>query len=220
MTIALDKFKDETATRLDKLSYADFVEFAFDRDLSDNVWYYSFDAYIFGNTNVTAQHLITLFRAPEVLEKYTPRQIEQGLYFVTSLLCDIKFDGLFWDTRLPFERREELIFANYDLFARFFAHHKTENICFMWWDVLAYGYYMANGKAEDEDGERVQQAMFETLKKILEIDSGDCQESALHGLGHLKHAETEQAIKDFLRRHRASQELKDYAQACIDGTMG
>lgn len=212
--------KEETATRLDTLSFAKFVDFAFDRGLDDENWYHGFDGFKFGDTSVAAAHLITLFRAPEVLEKYTPRQIEQGLDFIANLLCAVKFDGLFWDTRLPFELREELIFANYDLFARFFAHHETEHVCFMWWDVLAYGYYMENGKPADEDGARVQQTMFETLKKILEIDSEECRQSALHGLGHLKHAETEAAIKDFLRRHPVSQELKDYAQACIDGTMG
>lgn len=221
MTIALDRMKEKTATRLDTLSYAEFVDFAFGHNLDDSVWYYSFDGYKFGNTNVVVRHLITLFRAPEILaKKFTPRQIESGFYFVASLLCAIKFDGLFWDTRVPFEKREELIFANYDLFSKLFAHYETENICFMWWDSLAYGYYMENGKAADEDGARVQQVMFETLKKILEIDSEACQKSALHGLGHLKHAETEPTIKDFLRRRRVSQELKDYAQECIDGTMG
>lgn len=210
----------EATVSLDRLSFEQFLKFGFDRTLEDQFWYHSED-YLLGNPTHTTRHLIKLFRAPEILaEKYTPRQYEQGLYFVANLLCYIKFTGLFWDTRVPFDLREELIFANYDLFERFFAHHETEHVCFMWWDVLAYGYYMENGKAEDENGERVQQAMFETLKKILEIDSEACQKSALHGLGHLKHTKTEATIKDFLRRHAVSRELKDYAQACIDGTMG
>jgi len=212
--------RSDAGISLDCLSFEQFLKFGFDRTLEDRCWYHSED-FLIGNPSHTTRHLIKFFREPEILSgKYTPRQIEQGLYFVANLLCYIKFTGLFWDTRLPFELREELIFANYELFARFFAHHETEHVCFMWWDVLAYGYYMENGKPADEDGARVQQAMFETLKKILEIDSEACRQSALHGLGHLKHPETEKTINDFLRRNRVSQELKDYAQACIDGTMG
>jgi hypothetical protein len=78
---------------------------------------------------------------------------------------------------------------------------------------------MQDGISADEDGKEVQQAMFETLKQILEIDSEDCQTSALHGLGHLKHPETEVTIKGFLKRHSVSGKLKDYANACVAGTM-
>jgi len=222
MSISLDRIKPATATRLDKLSFEQLLDFAFDRSLADEFWYHEEEnEFSFGETSVTTRHLIKLFRQPEILlERYSAEQVEQGFWFVTYLLCFIKFDGLFWDKRLPFSLREDLIFSAFDLFSRFFAHHPSESICFMWWDSLAYGYYMENGQPEDEDGAQVQQAMFETLKKILTIDSEECQKSALHGLGHLKHPATEKTIQDFLRKNRVGKELEEFAHKCIEGTMG
>lgn len=155
-----------------------------------------------------------------MFEKYSSEQLEQGFWFVSGWLCLVRFRGLLWEKRLPLELRVELVKSMFDLFNRLFAVNAFNTICFMWWDIIAYGYYMENGKPEDEDGAKIQQAMFETLRRILELDTEECQKSALHGLGHLKHSEMEKTIKDFLRRHIVSQELKDYARLCIAGTMG
>lgn len=220
MSVYINKFNPQTSPRLDRLSFEQFLDFGFDRGLEDQFWFHS-EEFLLGDTEVAARYLIRLFRAPEILtEKYSPWQIEQGLRFVTNLLCFIKFDGLLWDKDLAFSLREELIASTFDLFARYFARHPTDTVGFMWWDIIAYGYYMENGQPEDEDGARVQQTMFETLRKILEIDSEECQKSALHGLGHLKHPETEKTIRNFLRGRRVSSELSEYALRCIDGTMG
>ncbi|HEX8734953.1 MAG TPA: hypothetical protein VF721_06515 [Pyrinomonadaceae bacterium] len=207
------------SVRLDKFSFEQFVEFVFNPQ-TDHILFISGE-YSYGNPSVTLRHLTRLFRRPEfLLDSYNPNQLEKGFFYVVPyLLCEVKFYGLLWDKRVPLSLREECISSMFDLFARFFAVNPLEHSCFMWWDGLAYGYYMENGAAADEDGIEIRQAMFETLKRILEIDSEDCQKSALHGLGHLRHPETEKTINDFLRRHKVNQKLKDYAYACIAGTM-
>mgnify|MGYP001596870939 CR=1 FL=1 len=218
MSINLDRMKGEASIKLDELNFELFVDFVFNRTQETER---GFDEYKFGDTKVTTDHLIRLFCNPEfLLEEYNVEQIEEGFEFITGLLCFVQFDGLLWDKRLLFSLRKELISAMFNLFSRLFAKKSFGTIDFMWWDILAYGYYMENGQPEDEDGAKIQQSMFETLKQILEIDSQECQKSALHGLGHLKHSETETTINDFLRRHLVTDELRDYAKLCIDGTMG
>lgn len=208
--------------RLSDLPFEQFVDYIFEHPVTNPAWYQTDKGdFTFGSGKVIVQDLIDLFRQPEFLfDKYSFEQLEQGFWFVSGWLCLVRFRGLLWEKRIALELREELVRSMFELFSRFFAVNALENICFMWWDIIAYGYYMENGKPEDEDGAKIQQAMFETLRRILELDSEDCQKSALHGLGHLKHPETEKTINDFLRRYIVSRELKDYAHLCIAGTMG
>lgn len=207
------------SVRLDKFSFEQFVEFVFHPQTAPRLFIGG--EYSYGNPSVTLEHLTTLFRKPEfLLDSYSSNQLDKGFFNVVSyMLCEVRFHGLLWDKRVPLSLREECIFSMFDLFSRFFAVNPLEHSCFMWWDGLAYGYFMENGAADDEDGIKIRQAMFETLKRILEINSEDCRKSALHGLGHLRHPETEKTIIDFLRRHKVNQKLKDYAYACIAGTM-
>ncbi len=210
------------SVRLSELSFEQFVDFIFDHPVTEPAWYQTDERdFSFGSGSVTVKNLIALFREPEFLfQRYATEQIEQGFWFISEWLCLVRFRGLLWEKRIPLELRVELVESMFDLFNRFFSVNPLENICFMWWDIIAYGYYMENGKPEDEDGAKIQQAMFKTLRRILELDSEECQKSALHGLGHLKHPETKKTITDFLRRHIVSQELKDHAHLCIAGTMG
>jgi hypothetical protein len=83
----------------------------------------------------------------------------------------------------------------------------------MWWDSLCYGYHSGN-KKRSNGGEQLfmQDLMFETLVEILALDSEYCQAAALHGLSHLHHPETEEAIHFFLaQRPKLDEELRQYA---------
>ena len=62
--------------------------------------------------------------------------------------------------------------------------------------------------------------MFEALVQILRLDSVPCQRAALHGLGHLRHRETEKAVEDFLARNpNLPEKDRAYARTCAGGTM-
>ena len=60
----------------------------------------------------------------------------------------------------------------------------------------------------------MQDVMFETLSRILELDSPTCQGAALHGLGHLHHPDTEQLIRRYIERNKSiDPALREYALA-------
>jgi len=65
---------------------------------------------------------------------------------------------------------------------------------------------------------RIQNAMFETLSKILKLDSVDCQSAALHGLNHVFHPETKSVVKNFIESNPdLSDEFVEYATLCANG---
>jgi hypothetical protein len=85
----------------------------------------------------------------------------------------------------------------------------------MWWDALAYDWHCGN-RARSNGGEdlAMQDVMFDTLVRILSLPQRSCQEAALHGLGHLHHPDTENAVQRFLNSGNAiSADLKEYALA-------
>ena len=60
----------------------------------------------------------------------------------------------------------------------------------------------------------MQDVIFETLAKILELDSLRSQADALHGLGHLHHPQTEQLISKYIASHpEITPDAKKYALA-------
>jgi hypothetical protein len=60
----------------------------------------------------------------------------------------------------------------------------------------------------------LQDVFFQTLAKILAIDSETCQGAALHGLGHLHHPQTKELIQRFIDEHPSlTPERKEYALA-------
>ncbi|HEX8474005.1 MAG TPA: hypothetical protein VF666_08230 [Pyrinomonadaceae bacterium] len=210
------------AIDITELTFEEWVEFIFNHPVTKPAWHWSDEWEYYASDGVKlVRYLIRLFREPSFLfERYSREQLEQAFWFVPTLLCFVSFRGLLWQKNLPWKLRRELIVSIGDLFERFFAVDALETSCFMWWDVLAYGYHMTGGKPEDKNGARVQQAMFETLKRILYLDSRDCRMSALHGLGHLKHPELEKTIDEFLAAHTdLDEELKKYALQCRMGEI-
>lgn len=109
----------------------------------------------------------------------------------------------------------------YDLFKNLFNIDPLKTSCNMWWDPLAYDFHPMKRRTRNNEIERqIQDAMFNTLKSILELSSEECRLSALHGLGHLQHPETEMVIKNHLKiNNMASEEYCHYANACIAGDI-
>jgi hypothetical protein len=91
-------------------------------------------------------------------------------------------------------------------------------------EQLEQGFWMLISGAEPSldpmEDRRVQEAMFSALTKILAIDSLSCQLAALHGLGHLRHPNTETAIRTYLARSPTlAEDHRRFAVACITGDM-
>lgn len=156
-----------------------------------------------------AKNCIELFKRPELLlEKYTNEQIEQGFEFILG--ARVLITMWLWDKNNNSQIRREFIFSMKSIFDEIFTKIKLENLCFMWWDYL-------RGFGNDKDLQ-VFDWMFETLSPILEIDSTNCQLSALHGLGHIEHREKKNLIENFLRRNPNFAD-KDYAISAIEGKV-
>ena len=156
-----------------------------------------------------AKNCIKLFKKPKILlETFTNEQIEKGLEFILGV--DAFITMWLWDKNNNPQIRREFIYSMKNVFTEIFTEIKLENLCFMWWDYL-------RGFDNDKDLQ-VFDWMFETLSQILEIDSTDCQLSALHGLGHIEHRGKKNLIENFLRKNPNFAD-KDYAIAAIEGKV-
>lgn len=205
------------------VSFDEFVEFMFDHDVisfpehvnaGPGPWYWHAD--VDYDPHEVAGFYVRLFSEPEfLLSRYTPAQLEQAFWAIPSANIECSIEHIIWDTRIPFELRESCVRSMHDLYARFFAKQPLETSSNMWWDGLAYDWHCGN-RARINGGEdaTMQDVMFETLVKILQLPQEWCQAAALHGLGHLHHPDTEAAIQGFLRATPGiDAELREYALA-------
>jgi hypothetical protein len=103
----------------------------------------------------------------------------------------------------------------FDLFSHLFATESLDTSVQMWWDSICYDWHSGN-RNRDRGGEdlQMQDVMFQTLTRILWLDSDSCQGAALHGLGHLHHPETQELVDRYLREHPSLTKGRvDYALA-------
>lgn len=166
-------------------------------------------------------NLTSIFRNPQPLRRrYTRDQMEQGFWFLISGATGALEDVL-WDSSVPWNNRALLIASTVDLYRQLFAHDPLDTSAYMFWDALAYGYCVPTRHPEsDVEDSRVQGAMFAALQQILAIDSVPCQLAALHGLGHLRHPNTEHVICLYLERNPIlTTAHRSYALACITGDI-
>ena len=91
--------------------------------------------------------------------------------------------------------REECVRSMYFLFRELFIDESLQTSVCMWWDSFCYGWHGGNRKrSRGGDDLLMQDGMFETLSRILALESDICQGAALHGLSHLHHPKTETII--------------------------
>ena len=101
------------------------------------------------------------------------------------------------------------------LFERLFSKDSLDSSVEMWWDSLAYDWHCdIRSRTNGGEDASMQNVMFETLSRILELDSLACQRAALHGLGHLHHPDTEPLIRRYIDRNKdIDAALREYALA-------
>ena len=86
--------------------------------------------------------------------------------------------------------------------------------CYMLWDMDGLECPAINGDTD------LLTLSIDVLSNALRIDSIACNESALHGLGHLAtshRALTSPPINEFLRRRNLPPEIREYAEAAKAG---
>jgi hypothetical protein len=76
----------------------------------------------------------------------------------------------------------------------------------MWWDI-GYGdcssYWRTDSSFKKREypedvRNRLKQANFETMIRVLQLESLRCQKAAIHGLGHSSHPDKEKALRQYL----------------------
>jgi hypothetical protein len=151
-----------------------------------------------------------LFRGARVLlPRFSPAQIDQGLWFMFSGGSEW-FTALLADRDLPWAARRAVIRAIYELYDGLLTHIEVDQSGYMLWDLLL-------GKFDDDYTE-IADTCFETLVRILNLPQAECQRAALHGLGHLEHVQTARVVSEYLRDQAPSDpELREYAGEVLRG---
>jgi len=195
----------------DNLSFEDWLNFVFDSKWSSS----KYEDYVEledlgGDIDVFVKNCIKLFENPAfLLENYDSEQLEGG-FFGFILNPKVSLNWWIWNKENSPDLRRQFIFSSVNVFKQVFTKNSLKNSCFMWWDSL-------RDFSEDKD-RQVINWMFIALSQILEINSLECQMSALHGLGHIEHGGKKKLIEEFLRKHRNFAD-KDYAMAAIVGNI-
>jgi len=200
------------------ISFDNFVQFLFARsvpaDEKADPWYWHVEVTF--DTREIAEHYIKLFTDPKfLLSAYSKPQLEQGFWAIHSGNLDCSVARIIWIEELAFAVREQCVRSMFHLFEQLFSIEPLDTSAHMWWDSLCYDWHCGNrSRAQGGEDQAMQDVMFETLARILELDSPRCQGDALHGLGHLHHPETEQLVERYIASHPAIEpELKKYALA-------
>jgi hypothetical protein len=196
---------------LDKYTFEEFVAFVFDHPIKGRKWYLSRRWKCYGTPETMLQHLTQLFQEPEfLLERYTKGQLKQGFWYIGLHVGE--FQNWLWDEQIDWAIRKRYILSMPLLEQKLFARFPLDETCFMWWD-----FYRC---FDDNPPPHVTEAILDALERTLQIPEKHCQESALHGLGHLEHPRKAEIITAFLTAHpNLPNALRRYALAALTGDI-
>lgn len=196
---------------LNNYSFDEWVKFVFDHPVSEPAWYWD-DAWKWeGDPHLLLKYATGLFSSPVfLLQEYGPEQIEQGFWFLLGSAG--KLDHWVWAKEIDWSIRKACIGSMVNVFQQLFVKNPFGETCYMWWDLLC--------EFRGEGDPQVRDAMLESLRRVLKIESHGCQISALHGLGHLTHRDKKKVIQEFLKIHSTiDQKTKEYAREAIEGKV-
>jgi len=208
-------------------NFEDWVKHIFDHEVRPKHWCFELDAPFFrAEPETILEYTSLLFEDPmPFLSGFTNAQLGAGLWHLISPshgddMCALNSEGI----DLP--KRQRVVRSFVPLFKQLYAQRCSEHLshidepgadplnasCYIWWDVLPL---------IPEKTRELDQAALETMTAILTMDSIACQESALHGLGHMHYCYPEQVrkiVEDFLRLSPGIRpELATYAKRARAG---
>lgn len=199
-------------------SFEEFVNFLFDQEvIPDDAklqepWYYHAEV-IYDSVRVVTQYIQLFTQLAFLLTQFSRAQLEQGFWAIQSPNLECGVREIVWNESLGFDFRRNCVRSMFYLFECLFSKEALDTSVEMWWDSLAYDWHCGNrSRANGGEDELMQDVMFETLSKILELDSATCQRAALHGLGHLHHPDTEPLIRRYIECNKTiDPALREYA---------
>ncbi len=150
------------------------------------------------------QFYTELFLKPEILHAKFSEDIDRIFLHIGGDSNSYELPTLIEDPAIPLQLRENCIRAVYHLHERLLAIHNIESMYWFW-------RYLCNvwvGRRDPQGIEThaverayLQGVIFETLSRILDIDSLYCQHTALRALFDLHHPNTKRAIDTYLLAH-------------------
>ena len=198
---------------LNNYSFDEWLKFVFDHPVSEPAWYWDDTWKWEGDPHLLLKYATRLFSSSAFLpHEYSPEQLEQGFWFLLGGAG--KLDYWVWAKEIDWSIRKACISSMVNVFEQLFVKNPLGETCYMWWDLLD------EFRGEDDPDPRIRDAMLESLSRVLQIESHNCQVSALHGLGHLSHRDKKKVIEEFLRLHpNIDEKTEQYARAAIAGKM-
>jgi TPR repeat protein len=210
-------------------SFNQFVGFVFEHFevLSEDrlAFNWSREAEILFDARTLLRYYTQLFREPAfLLDRYSKAEIERGLD-VDGIrgFANWTVGCVMQSAENTVDEAETCIRAMYELFAKLFARVSFDTVEYMWWDV-GYGACGRNSfpkrEIQESDRQRLSQATFETMTRVLQLEARNCQSAAIHGLGHSSHPDKEQALLQFLHDNPdKSDRDRSYVMAAIEGKI-
>jgi len=186
---------------ISEASFDEFIAFLFVHDAAADARWYDNTKPTFDPLRV-CRYYVQLFRQPAfLLERFSHTQLRLGFAALASgsLSCSAK--NLIWNTDLPFTERAECVRAMFCLFQHLFAVDPIDSTAAGWWQSFRRPWEaeVRSQSLSKEDG-TLQDVFYETISRVLELDSAACQLAALDGLEHLDHPRNEEAIQRLLAR--------------------
>jgi hypothetical protein len=205
--------------------YEQIVDFVFDHypeDEVDDKWYWQHELDVRIEPREAVAFLTRLCNnAGDLVNRFTLRQIAEGVNFVFGAGARYEFGEQLWNPTVPWPERRACIRSIPRLYSQVFERDPDGigGCAFMLWDSIAYGYCCGN-RHPDSDAEdaRVQDAMFEALVSMLRSDHPETLRGAIHGLGHLEHREGNRVLRELLSSSRAlGPAVRQYAAQVLEG---
>jgi hypothetical protein len=172
---------------------------------------------------------------PAYLSGYSDEQIDQGICIIVSPLCSDHFCYVA-EGNIDLALRKRCIRSLENLSRELFAPRCSDNvwiytkplnhICDMLWDIVVYGTNSTDWNSDRAlwgvRNPEIDKELLNTLSRILVIPSIACQQSALHGLGHLVDFSGlgSSVIQRYLDEHPdLRSDLREYALGALTGEV-
>lgn len=205
-------------------TYDQFVSLVFDHDPEDEVadkWYWKNPTDVQIEPRRAVEYLTNVFLGgQDLLASYTDRQITEGLGYLLGAGAS-EFRDQLWNADVPWQERQRCIAAIPKIYADVLERDSdaAASCAYMLWDWIVYDYSCGNrDPASNNEDARVQDAMFEALRLLLESNHPNTQIGAVHGLGHLSHRDSARTIQKFLASDRpADERVRKYAAQVLEG---
>jgi hypothetical protein len=229
----------------DAVTFEEWVQWAFDHPVAaetkDKWWRGVPDENEYGRLlDRPPQRALTfvsqLFENPLAhLSSYSDEQIDQGLNFIVFRACSSHFEGIV-DRDIDLGLRLRCIRSLENLSRELFAPRCSDNVwiytnplnhmCDMLWDLVVKDAYIGqlnpDGTYQIVRDPEIDKEFLDTLARILAMPSIACQQSALHGLGHLVRETKLRAnvVQQYLDDHsNLRDDLRKYAQKAVAGEV-